>query len=62
LQVLLSLFGYDLETSGVYDARTEAVVAAFQRRFRPARIDGGADESTVQTLRGLLADPSGGKG
>ena len=40
LQTLLALYGYDLEASGVFDARTEAVVAAFQRHFRPARVDG----------------------
>ncbi|MDE3176670.1 MAG: N-acetylmuramoyl-L-alanine amidase [Pseudomonadota bacterium] len=55
LQSLLALYGYDLELSGVYDARTEVVVAAFQRHFRPARVDGLADASTVEALRRLLA-------
>ena len=31
------------------------VVAAFQRHFRPAQVDGVADRSTVETLRRLLA-------
>jgi N-acetylmuramoyl-L-alanine amidase len=53
LQALLRLYGYDLEMSGVYDARTEIVVAAFQRHFRPARVDGFADRSTVDVLRAL---------
>jgi N-acetylmuramoyl-L-alanine amidase len=30
-------------------------VAALQRHFRPARVDGVADRSTVETLRALLA-------
>jgi N-acetylmuramoyl-L-alanine amidase len=30
------------------------VVAAFQRHFRPARVDGIADASTVLTLRALM--------
>jgi len=30
-------------------------VAAFQRHFRPARIDGIADRSTIETLDRLLA-------
>jgi N-acetylmuramoyl-L-alanine amidase len=30
------------------------VVAAFQRHFRPARVDGVADRSTLSTLQGLL--------
>jgi N-acetylmuramoyl-L-alanine amidase len=55
LQTMLSLYGYDLEASGVYDARTETVVAAFQRHFRPARVDGSADASTVEALRRLIA-------
>ena len=59
LQTLLSLLGYDLEASGVYDARTQIVVTAFQRRFRPARIDGLADASTIDALRGLLSAVSG---
>jgi N-acetylmuramoyl-L-alanine amidase len=30
-------------------------VAAFQRHFRPARVDGIADVSTVRTLEQLVA-------
>jgi N-acetylmuramoyl-L-alanine amidase len=31
------------------------VVTAFQRHFRPARVDGVADHSTLVTLQALLA-------
>jgi N-acetylmuramoyl-L-alanine amidase len=31
------------------------VVTAFQRHFRPARVDGIADHSTMTTLQALLA-------
>jgi N-acetylmuramoyl-L-alanine amidase len=31
------------------------VVTAFQRHFRPARVDGVADHSTMTTLHSLLA-------
>jgi N-acetylmuramoyl-L-alanine amidase len=31
------------------------VITAFQRHFRPARLDGVADHSTLSTLRALLA-------
>jgi N-acetylmuramoyl-L-alanine amidase len=55
LQTLLSLYGYGVDIHGRYDANTAAVVRAFQRHFRPARIDGIADFSTVDTLRRLLA-------
>ena len=54
LQFRLASYGYGLEVLGVYDAKTEAVVRAFQRHFRPARIDGVADVSTVATLNRLL--------
>lgn len=55
LQALLALYGYGISVSGAFDQRTEDVVAAFQRHFRPARIDGVADRSTLETLQRLLA-------
>jgi N-acetylmuramoyl-L-alanine amidase len=54
LQQLLALYGYDIEVGGVFDQRTEYVIAAFQRHFRPARVDGHADPSTLDTLRRLI--------
>ncbi len=57
VQALLSLYGYDVETNGAFDARTESVVTAFQRHFRTARIDGAVDASTVDTLRALAGRP-----
>lgn len=54
LQAMLALFGYGIEITGDYDDATALVVTAFQRHFRPARIDGVADTSTVTTLRNLL--------
>jgi len=55
LQALLALYGYGIAVTGAFDPATEAVVAAFQRHFRPARVDGVADPSTRATLRRLLA-------
>ncbi len=55
LQAMLGLYGYPCPQTGTYDRETEAVVAAFQRRFRPARVDGIADASTIITLRDLIA-------
>lgn len=54
LQSMLSLYGYDVQITGAFDPRTAAVVAAFQRHFRPRRVDGVADRSTIETLRRLL--------
>ena len=55
LQAMLALYGYDQPVTGAFDARTHAVVAAFQRHFRQARVDGVADASTITTLRDLIA-------
>jgi len=41
-----------------YDGATMEVVTAFQRHFRPTRIDGVADHSTLTTLQALLASLS----
>ena len=55
LQSGLSRYGYGLDVSGTYDDATKDVVTAFQRHFRPAQVDGVADESTMKTLQRLLA-------
>jgi N-acetylmuramoyl-L-alanine amidase len=55
LQHMLADYGYGIMPSGHYDATTHEIVAAFQRHFRPGRVDGIADASTVRTLEKLLA-------
>lgn len=55
LQGMLAIYGYDSAVSGLYGKKTEQLVAAFQRHFRPARIDGKADRSTFATLHALMA-------
>ena len=55
LQAVLAIYGYGIEITGEFDPLTETVVAAFQRHFRPARVDGVADGSTLATLERLLA-------
>jgi N-acetylmuramoyl-L-alanine amidase len=61
LQAMLALYGYGVETTGVYDRQTRQVVTAFQRHFRPDRVDGEADASTASTLKALIdgLGPSG---
>jgi N-acetylmuramoyl-L-alanine amidase len=54
-QVALRRYGYGIEPTGALDARTELVVTAFQRHFRPGRVDGRMDRSTVSTLEQLIA-------
>ncbi len=55
LQAMLALYGYEQPVTGHFDEGTRAAVTAFQRHFRPARIDGVADSSTITTLRDLIA-------
>ena len=54
LQKSLSDYGYGVGVTGNYDATTHDAVMAFQRHFRPERIDGIADLSTRKTLQELL--------
>jgi N-acetylmuramoyl-L-alanine amidase len=54
VQAGLTRLGYDCAPSGVYDAHTATVVRAFQRHWRPERIDGTADGETRARLIALL--------
>jgi len=54
IQSMLALLGYDLPLTGVFDATTTSVLSAFQRHWRPARVDGIADRSTLATLNAVL--------
>jgi N-acetylmuramoyl-L-alanine amidase len=54
LQKSLHEYGYGIEAHGDYDSNTLEVVTAFQRHFRPERVDGHADPSTRSTLQELL--------
>ena len=58
LQSMLSLYGYDIDISGHFCERTKGVVEAFQRHFRPQRVDGIADISTIKTLHKLIVSLS----
>ncbi|WP_297322367.1 N-acetylmuramoyl-L-alanine amidase [uncultured Bartonella sp.] len=53
-QSMLALYGYGVDITGVFDERTRLVTEAFQRHFRPKKIDGVADVSTIDTLHRLL--------
>jgi N-acetylmuramoyl-L-alanine amidase len=56
---MASTYGYGIEITGLFDDRTVAVTDAFQRHFRPRRVDGRVDWSTRQTMRRLLRSMSG---
>lgn len=54
LRAGLHRLGYGLKPGGDYDAETETAVRAFQRHWRPTRVDGVADGETRARLVGLL--------
>lgn len=58
VQTMFARFGYEAPISGVLDEGTRIVVAAFQRHFRPSRVDGAIDGETVVRL-GWLIDQLG---
>ena len=55
IQRLLARYGYGVAPTGYLDGTTRDAVAAFQRHFRPIRVDGVVDVSTTATLKALLA-------
>jgi N-acetylmuramoyl-L-alanine amidase len=55
VQTLLAKYGYGIEATGGFDPLTEFVIIAFQRHFRPERVDGRIDQSTITTLERLMA-------
>lgn len=54
-QAGLARYGYGVEATGVLDQGTVFALRAFQLHFRPARVDGRLDASTLETLGRLLA-------
>ena len=54
LRAGLHRLGYGLQQGGDYDDETRLTVEAFQRHWRPSRVDGIADGETRATLMGVL--------
>jgi N-acetylmuramoyl-L-alanine amidase len=54
-QTRLARIGYGITASGRMDELTTAVLTAFQRRFRPRRIDGRLDAETFALIEAVLA-------
>ena len=52
-QVLLAEYGYRVPIEGEFNEATDAVIA-FQRHFRPERVDGVVNSSTLMTLQALM--------
>ncbi len=54
-QHLLRRYGYGIDVSGMLDEATAYVLRAFQLHWRPERVDSRLDQSTLATLRRLVA-------
>ncbi|MSO75867.1 MAG: N-acetylmuramoyl-L-alanine amidase [Alphaproteobacteria bacterium] len=58
-QRLLAGIGFGVPSHGRLDAETMAVIAAFQRHFRPSRVDGALDGETGALLVALAHSRNG---
>jgi N-acetylmuramoyl-L-alanine amidase len=56
-QQRLAKFGYAVPLNAEFDEATVNVIAAFQMRYRPARIDGIPDAETAAMLEVLTTPP-----
>ncbi len=54
VQSLLVEYGYDCPETSVADEATRLVVTAFQRHFRPERVDGTIDAETAVRIAALV--------
>jgi N-acetylmuramoyl-L-alanine amidase len=52
-QTDMAAIGYDVKQSGYVDELTKAALVAFQRRFRPEKIDGALDDETLGLIVAL---------
>lgn len=55
VQRLLARYGYGINATGRLDKAGRDVIRSFQLHFRPARVDGVIDRSTLDTLERLIA-------
>ncbi len=55
LQEKLCQIGYGLDITGEFDERTQLVVTAFQRHYRPCLVNGVVDRQTADLIDLLLA-------
>ncbi|MGD2132638.1 MAG: N-acetylmuramoyl-L-alanine amidase [Maricaulaceae bacterium] len=60
VQEHLIAIGYGLAASGAMDERTVAVITAFQRRYRPALVDGVLDHETAELIEAGAERRAGG--
>ena len=61
VQHALAAYGYGVDCTGCDDEATETVVRAFQRHFRPMRVDGRADAALLRLLTDLTRTRRSGR-
>jgi N-acetylmuramoyl-L-alanine amidase len=54
-QINLARIGYTIDITRILDETTHQVVIAFQRRFRPQRVDGLLDDQTTALIAAVAA-------
>jgi len=54
----LAHIGYGARVTGVMDKETRLIIAALQRRYRPAQIDGLVDIQTMEIIKALAEEAS----
>lgn len=52
-QDALGAIGYECDAHGRFDAKTMMVITAFQRHWRPARVDGVLDPDTIARIQAV---------
>lgn len=52
-QEALNFIGYECDVHGRFDAKTLMVISAFQRHYRPARVDGTLDTDTAARIQAV---------
>jgi N-acetylmuramoyl-L-alanine amidase len=55
MAALLAQYGYNVTAAETFDNALQTNVRAFQRHFRPGRVDGWIDQSTLTTMKNLIA-------
>ena len=55
LQADLAAIGYKIAVNGVFSEETAAVLRAFQRRWRPMRVNGEGDVETIVLANSVAA-------
>jgi len=54
MRKMLRNYGYKVDSQGPFDQKDADLITAFQRHFRPQKVDGRLDQSTFETAQKLV--------